>query len=270
MPQPAYLYDPAWQPELERLRALEELFEPASRHFIARLGLAPGWRCLEVGGGAGGLVGWLADRVGASGHVLATDLDPRFLAAQARDNVEVRRHDLVRDPPIESDRFDLVHARAVLEHLADPRAGLARLASAVRPGGWLVVEDIDFGGAHIPAAMAHFVSPASRGAVYRKIIAAMRELVAHQGLRPAVGASLPTALHEAGLCDVGAELHAPFVAGGAARDCMRLTVEYLRPRLVGSGLVDDADIAAFVHLTRDTAFRYVPVLMVTAWGRRSA
>jgi hypothetical protein len=78
------------------------------------------------------------------------------------------------------------------------------------------------------------------------------------------------AVHEAGLCDVGAELHAPFVTGGAARDCMRLTLEYLRPRLVGTGLVEDADITSFIRLTHDASFRFVPVLMVTAWGQRAA
>ena len=61
-------------------------------------GVGPGWRCLEVGAGAGSIAGWLADRVGPSGQVIATDLDTRFLEQQARPNLEVRRHDVVRDP----------------------------------------------------------------------------------------------------------------------------------------------------------------------------
>ena len=36
-------------------------------------------------------------------------------------------------------------ARKVLEHLPDPSAALRRMASALRPGGWLLVEDTDMG-----------------------------------------------------------------------------------------------------------------------------
>src|SRR3954449_8618100 len=75
----SYVFDQSWQGELERLRSLEALFDPASQRLIAARGLAPGWHCLEVGCGAGGMALWLADRVGPRGSVLATDLDPRFL-----------------------------------------------------------------------------------------------------------------------------------------------------------------------------------------------
>lgn len=68
-----YLFDQAWRQEHDRLHALEALFDDASAHHLARLGVGPGWRCLEVGAGAGGVARWLADRVGPSGQVLATD-----------------------------------------------------------------------------------------------------------------------------------------------------------------------------------------------------
>ena len=42
---------------------------------MERLGLAPGWRCWEVGAGGDSVVQWLAARVGPQGHVLATDID---------------------------------------------------------------------------------------------------------------------------------------------------------------------------------------------------
>jgi ubiquinone/menaquinone biosynthesis C-methylase UbiE len=136
-----YVFDQAWQQELGRLRSLEDLFDPASRRHLAALGVGPGWRCLEVGCGAGSLALWLADQVGPDGHVLATDLDPRFLQGHGRTNLEARRHDLLSDP-LEPASFDLVHARAVVEHVADRKRALARLAAALKPGGWLVLEDV--------------------------------------------------------------------------------------------------------------------------------
>ena len=49
-----YLFDQAWRQEHDRLRALEALFDDASTYHLDRLGVSPGWRCLEVGAGAGG------------------------------------------------------------------------------------------------------------------------------------------------------------------------------------------------------------------------
>jgi SAM-dependent methyltransferase len=57
-------------------------------------------------------------------------------------NLTVARRDLEReDAP--SDEFDLIHARLVLEHLREPAAVVSKLASALRAGGWLVLEDAD-------------------------------------------------------------------------------------------------------------------------------
>ena len=40
-----------------------------------------GARCLEVGAGSGSMALWMAARVGETGHVLATDINPRFVEA---------------------------------------------------------------------------------------------------------------------------------------------------------------------------------------------
>jgi predicted O-methyltransferase YrrM len=78
--------------ELNRIRAIEaEWGEKTARHLID-LGIAPGWRCLEVGAGGGGVARWLAERVGETGRVVATDINTRFLGSIDLPNVEVRRH----------------------------------------------------------------------------------------------------------------------------------------------------------------------------------
>src|SRR5262245_40133453 len=129
-----YVFNQGWQKERDRLGALESLFDGSSRRLLTGLGVGEGWRCLEVGCGAGGLALWLADTVGETGRVLATDLDTRFLDGQARTNLEVRTHNIVTDQ-VEEAAFDLIHARAVLEHLPDRQQVLKRLAAALRPGG---------------------------------------------------------------------------------------------------------------------------------------
>ncbi len=55
---------------------------------------------------------WLAERVGPTGSVLATDLKPQHIPGRA--NLESREHDVRTDDLPGS--FDLIHARLVLMH----------------------------------------------------------------------------------------------------------------------------------------------------------
>ena len=156
-----YVFDQAWQREHDRLQSLERLFDPSSQRHIAARGLTTGWRCLEVGCGAGSLALWLADQIGPTGSVVATDLDPRFIDASQRANLEVRQHDLMRDP-LEAASYDLVHARAVVEHIPDHAAAIRRLVEALKPGGWLVLEDVDFAGWPARSARVTYIRPSTR------------------------------------------------------------------------------------------------------------
>jgi 2-polyprenyl-3-methyl-5-hydroxy-6-metoxy-1,4-benzoquinol methylase len=40
--------------------------------------------------------------------------------------------------------FDLVHTRWVLHHLPHPERVISRLQAALRPGGWILIEEGDF------------------------------------------------------------------------------------------------------------------------------
>ena len=65
-----------------------------------------------------------------------------FAEGHGRADLDVRGHRVVTDE-LDHAGFDLVHARAVLEHLPARDDVLARLVAALRPGGWLLVEDVD-------------------------------------------------------------------------------------------------------------------------------
>jgi len=111
-----YVLDNARDEAAARMDALAELYDPGTIHVLTRLGVAGGWRCLEVGAGGLSSPQWLADQVGPAGSVLVTDIGPRFLAGIDRVNVEVRRPDITVDPvPLQA--FDLVHSRLVLQHV---------------------------------------------------------------------------------------------------------------------------------------------------------
>src|SRR5947209_6416716 len=104
--------------EDDRLGLLERIFDPLSRR--RRELVQPGWRCLEVGAGRGSMAVWLAERVGESGQVVATDVDVTYLKRLNLPNLEVCQHNILDDPldALAPGSFDLVCSRLMLFWLA--------------------------------------------------------------------------------------------------------------------------------------------------------
>ncbi len=178
-----YIFDNAAEAETaERFASLDALYNFRTFRFLETTGIGPGWHCLEVGGGSGSVAAWMADRVGPSGNVLVTDIDPRCmegLAYRRPAHMELRRHDIGTDP-LPEQAFDLIHARLVLQHVPQRQQALARLVAALRPRGWLVIEEFDGGiiDRAIPTADA---TDAER---HRTMVRAVAHLMGERGLRP--------------------------------------------------------------------------------------
>jgi SAM-dependent methyltransferase len=162
-----YALDTAQPGEKQRLDEQAKLWDPLSFRQLASLGVADGWRCLEVGGGTGTVARWLSERVGRTGQVVGTDLVTRWMDDVRAPSLQVRRHDIVVDP-LEESTYDLVHARLVLTHLPQRDAIVTKLIGALKPGGWLLLEDADsqnFGVCHPPHALWAHVAAAILGAL---------------------------------------------------------------------------------------------------------
>jgi SAM-dependent methyltransferase len=262
-----YYFDQGWEKERARLGGLEAVYDSYSTQRLATLGVTEGWQCLEVGFGAGGVALWLADKVGSTGRVVATDLDPRFLDGHGRANLEVRTHDILTDP-LEEAAFDLAHARLVLMYMPDWQHALDRMISAVRPGGWLVLEDGDWGGIMLPA-LARYTDPPEHAALYERMFRAAEAVgrLAHADAN--FGARMVRGLADAGLVNIAAEAHSALVAGGTEKWLSGIA-EFAADHMVGTGLVTDDDIKSFLALLADPSFRYAVSLLVTAWGQRPA
>jgi SAM-dependent methyltransferase len=126
-----------------RRRRREDHSDPRSIAFLAGLGIPQHATCLEVGAGLGSLARWMAASLAPRGLVQATEIRPQLLQAiseAAPRHLEVLRHDIAADP-LPGQSYDLIHARFVLEHLPGRDVVLRSLASALSPGGWLVIED---------------------------------------------------------------------------------------------------------------------------------
>src|SRR5262249_24544475 len=83
---------------------------------------------------------WLSRSVGEAGRVVATDLNLDWVDIGGAHNVELRTHNVVRDPLPQAE-FDLIHARLVLVHLPARDEVITKLITSLRPGGWLVLEE---------------------------------------------------------------------------------------------------------------------------------
>ena len=98
----SYAFDHQWKQEWNRLARLEKGMDPGTIRHIEALGVTSGWRCLEIGAGGGSIAEWLCARVGSTGHVVATDLQTKFIEAIDAPNIEVRQHDITKDDMVTS------------------------------------------------------------------------------------------------------------------------------------------------------------------------
>ena len=137
-----YSLDNKWEFARLRLQALEDINNPRTFEILKyKIGIQPGWVCLDAGSGLGLVAEWMAEQVGKTGKVVATDIAPRFLKEKESGNLLVLKHDITTDP-LPDDYYDLIHARNLLMHLPDKQGVVERLVKALRPGGILVVDDM--------------------------------------------------------------------------------------------------------------------------------
>ncbi len=255
-----YLFEHTWDEERRRLDLLQEVFDPATRQYLDRIGVPPGGRCLEVGGGAGSVARWLCQQVGPAGRVVATDLDTDFLETLTEENLEVRRHDIVSDD-LETGAFDLIHSRLVLEHIPERDHVVRRLGAALRPGGWLVLEDFDWGSMAVATGC-----PAAE--LLERAHAAARPLFTAAGYDCEHGRRLPGGLAAAGLVDVGAEGRVYVgVPRSPARAWWRLTMAKLGPGFEKAGVFSSDEVQELLDRFGDEELCFQLPTLITAWGR---
>ncbi|WP_322749601.1 MULTISPECIES: methyltransferase domain-containing protein [unclassified Frankia] len=256
----SYVLDNAWHAERERLGSITELYDAGTLELSKRLGLTTGWRCLDLGAGTGSIVELYADRVGPTGEVLAIDADTRFLDPLDGGNISVRRSDVTVDP-LPADHFDLVHARLLLESVRTRDDVLRAMTTAVRPGGWVLVEDLDW-------STASVIDPPAE--VHQRVVRACETFFSNRSYDPYYGRKLPRAFQAAGLVDIGTQAVSIQVQSDPEHGLRtwELLVDQLGPGMLADGLVTQADIDAFHQLWHDGTTVCFGPLLVSTWGRR--
>ena len=245
--------------EQDRLRVLARVADGRTRRALTEVGIAPGWHCCDVGSGAGTIAAWMAEQVGPSGRVVSIDVDTRF-QPPSDGVIEVRTLDVTAQP-IGNDEFDVVHARGVLQHLAQREAVLDAMIAAAKPGGWVVVGDVDwiqFDAQYVPEPFA-------------TLSRTLRELSANQhGYDGTWGRRLVDAFARRGLLDVDARGEIWTMHGGT--DSAEWYVAALERALdvVPSEVFPPGfDARAAIAQAREPGFAILSPISLTARGRKA-
>ena len=262
-----YIFDNAARQANQRFASLETLYDPWTISHLEATGICSGWQCWEVGGGGGSIAAWLAQRSGQSGHVLVTDIDERFLVGNVLiDNpqIEIQCHDIANDP-LPEQLFDLIHARLVLFHVPAREQALERMMTALKPGGWLILDEYD----RTFIDLSYPATDADASALYNKMFMALSRVMEVHGIDLAWGRSLYRRLRALGLVEVGMEGYM-FVWEGrsACASMMRANFEQVREEATSAGFITHEEVDQVLTLLDDPNFAISQHTMFTSWGRR--
>jgi ubiquinone/menaquinone biosynthesis C-methylase UbiE len=126
---------------------VEHEYDFFSQGRLSALDIADGHTCLEIGPGTGSMAQWMASVTRPSGRVVCIDIDDRFFPLLEGHGIDLIQGD-VRVAHFEESTFDFIHARPLVEHLADREEVLAGIVRWLKPGGWMVLVDSDYSFGH--------------------------------------------------------------------------------------------------------------------------
>ena len=187
--------------------------------------------------------------------MIATDLQLGFLREVDAANVEVLRHD-VRTGTFPPGSFDLIHTRAVLMHISPSVDLLHRIVSWLAPGGWVVLEEPDFGMWIGDADPVWAAAPQSARAAFPSLVLSQ-------------GRSLLRQVHQLGLEDVGADAEIDIIqAGTDLAEFYQLSQAALALPKVQAGALSQEQATAITARPGEGDFLACGFVHIGVWGRR--
>lgn len=237
-------------------------FQAYKARSLEMMRLKPGQTVADLGCGLGFDLPEMARQVLPGGRVKGLDASRQLLAEAAKalgglEDIELRQGDILAlDFP--SGTFDALRVDRTLQHVADPRRAIAEMHRVLKPGGWLVCAEPDWGTFVIDCQDI----PTSE-LVAQRWRASFRN--------PHLGRGLPRMLREQGLAEVSVEGFILLAQGLPAVDAVYdvcKTVEMMRE----GGDDEQGRLAAWLEGLREEDRRVgvsASVTLFLAWGRKA-
>lgn len=253
----------------QRMEVVARACWPTTLALLQRAGIRKGMNCLDLGCGAGEVTFEMARLAGPKGRVAGMDMDAVKLelareraAKEGVRNVEFRQANVFEWD--EESVYDLTYVRFLLTHLPECQRVVPKLLRALRPGGALAVEDIDFAG---------YVSHPGNDA-HDRYVGLYQEVVRRRGGDADIGPKLLAMLSGAGLEQAGLNIVYPEHKEGSGKELSVLTLIGISEAVLAEKLIEEQElrelIAELERYTQDPLSIVCGPRVFQVWGRRAS
>lgn len=217
--------------DAERLDVIHEVYGPISIRGLEAAGMEGVRRAADIGCGTGTMSRWLAERMGEGSKVDAIDISEDQLAVarmtQPAAGSGTITYSLASayEPKLPNAHYDIVFVRLVLCHLKEPDQAVAAMAKLLKPGGRLVIVDMDM--------YSFLAMPPSEH--YQRWLEVARAHQHNIGVDYAVGTRLHELLSGSGLATTFLAADQPIYNGGSGKHLWENTWRNALPYVVKAG-----------------------------------
>ena len=240
-----------------------------TRWVLDQINIRSGARAVDIGCGPIGILDLLSERVGATGSVVGLEREERFvtmaraeIAQRGLSNVEVVQGAAL-STGLPKSAFDLVHERLVMINVPTREALLKEMISLFRPGGTIILEDIDdISYTCVPLHLSWTI-----------LLDAFHTTFHANGANAFIGRELTRYLRKAGIKNVRVKIHVGAVSPGEYRRTHLLSLlDVLHEKVVHSGVLTETQLsehrAALIDHLKDPDTLLIDKLLVQAWGQK--
>ena len=242
---------PTGKADEARLDVIHAVYGPVSMTALDAAGIGEAERAADIGCGTGVVSRWMAGRMGSAGRVDGIDISPEQVAVASGINVDAGSGAVAYhvgnayEPSLPESAFDIVFCRLVLCHLKEPGRAVEAMVSLLKPGGRLVLVDMDL--------QDIFTMPHNRSyADYvRDVVIPYQEKI---GVDYSVGRRLPELMAAAGLKIDSVMAEQPIFREGPEKHLWEKTWMAALQRAVPEGIISmERGMELLADMERHTA-----------------
>ena len=217
----------------KRLHILSDVLKDSTKSLLIRNDVLSVKRFLDLGCGGGDVSMMVAQMLGENSHVTAIDFDKEIISLAQKDAIQSGIKNMefkalnVYDIDFENE-FDMVYSRFLLSHLKDPLSVLFKMIRSLKPGGRIIVEDVEFSG--------HFSFPENEA--FKSYIQLYKQSAELKDQNPEIGPSLFSLFQLAKVSNINFDVIQPCFNKGPGKWMAYITMDKIKESVINHGLAD--------------------------------